>query len=153
MSTLKQSINIGGDKYVLKRKIEIKYKRPTLFSGPKIKLERYHSFTPFFESKNEYIEFIGYLGNLLNETYYPIWLWFLIFILSLGLLAWILIPFQKKLTVKKGIELENYVKTTNEKLKKKIEQNTLLLFEIPFPSKNKVILHGCFYEKVLGTKH
>lgn len=135
-----------GNTYVFVKKIEIQYKRPTLFSGPRVELERFHSLTPFFD-KNQYIELIGKLDRVLKMAYIPIWLWLILFFLSLGLLGWIVIPIQKKRTYKAGKSLIKIVNELNQELLKKNEPGKLLLFEIPFPSKNKVILHACFYKK------
>lgn len=150
---IKQSIVIAGEKYILTKKIEIRYKRPTLFSGPRMKHERYHSLTPFFPLEEiKYANFIDELQKILCETYIPIWMWLLLFIFSLGLLAWIIILKQREKTSEKAKSLVEYVKKINMKLIKRAPQKDLLLFEIPYPTKNKVILHACFYEKVLVEK-
>lgn len=158
-TTTIESISYNGSKYVLQKRIEIKYNRPTLFHGPRMAIERFHSLTTFYETKEDYLIIINRLNEILCATYIPIWLWMLVFIGSLGLLTWIIIIEQKKKTLKQGLLLKEFVTEKNSELldkidknrglNGKIEQNNLLLFEIPFPSKNKVILHACFYERVL----
>ncbi|OHT11451.1 hypothetical protein TRFO_19084 [Tritrichomonas foetus] len=138
----KNAFKINPEKTEVVKRIEILYNHSAFFRAPTVRRMKFRSISQYVDDK-EWGNDLKALNSCLLKSFIPVWIWVLLLIFSGGLLGWVIIPWQKKKTMKAAEDLRTFVKNRNADF---LSKKKPLQYEIPLPSKPGVMINVCIYK-------